>query len=76
MIRKHTTSSYKSSKIYFIEVKCLKRQSTARSAIIIFKNLTHTLENIATKFVFFSDGVQLITVKMEKLSFPQSCVSR
>lgn len=55
-------------KIYFIEVKCLNRQSTAMS-LIIFKNLTHFgKQYTAMNFFLFSDGVQLVTVKMEKLS--------
>lgn len=61
-------------KIYFIEVKCLNRQSTAMS-LIIFKNLTHFgKQYTAINFSLFSDGVQLVTVKMEKL-FPHSNVS-
>lgn len=57
---------YKFFKIYFIDVKCLDRQSTAMS-LIIFKNLTHFGKQYTAIF-FFSDGVQLVTVKMEKLS--------
>lgn len=66
---------YKFFKIYFIEVKCLNRQSTATS-LIIFKNLTHFgKQYIAMNSFLFSDGVQLVTVKMRETLFPHSNVS-
>lgn len=58
---------YKFSKICFIEIKCLNRQSTAMSLTIIVKNLT-LWKTVYCKDIFFFSDVQFFTVKMEKLS--------